>query len=190
MPEPPARPPTRHVFPRFAAVGASGVLVNLATTRAGLLLGLPFAAAYALALLAALLSNFALNRRFTFRYARRHTIAAQFAGFAAACSLGMLVNYLTALSMQWALPAALHAASLPASLYLPEMAALTGIAAGMTFNFLLNYHFVFHPHETPADNPEPTRNAGADATATPETDEPCPQVRTRPLHAETAGASR
>lgn len=122
-------------FLQFMAVGASGVVVNLLTLT--LLLALSFTEPLALAggIAVSVITNFLLNRRFTFSYARDRNVWTQFAGFIAASGLGMVVNYLVALYMsQNVLPDG------PASVYL---GALTGIACGMIFNFLGNRYVVF-----------------------------------------------
>lgn len=122
-------------FLQFMAVGATGVVVNLGvlTLLLALSIGEPVALAGGIAV--SVCTNFLLNRRFTFSYARDRNVWAQFAGFIAASGLGMLVNYVVALSMtQSVLP------DRPSSIYL---AALTGIACGMIFNFLGNRYVVF-----------------------------------------------
>lgn len=122
-------------FLQFMVVGASGVVVNLGILALLLAFGAPEALALAGGIAVSVCTNFLLNRRFTFSYARNRNPWTQFVGFIAASGLGMVVNYLVALYMsQSVLP------DRPLSVYL---AALTGIACGMIFNFLGNRYVVF-----------------------------------------------
>jgi putative flippase GtrA len=94
----------RHRFPRFAVVGASGTVVNLAILYVGheylfrtianadLRLNL----ALALAVFVATINNFAWNRRWTWRDRREHVhtpIVLQFAQYGVACWLGILLQF-------------------------------------------------------------------------------------------------
>jgi dolichol-phosphate mannosyltransferase len=131
---------------QFLVVGASGVVVNLIVlTVLYNLLHTPEWAAVAGGILVSLVSNFALNRRFTFSYARGESLPRQFAGFAAACALGMVVNYATTLLIR-------HYLGLNI-----QLAALIGIVAGMGFNFLCTRYLVFR---FKAENPEHYRASG------------------------------
>lgn len=124
---------------QFAVVGGSGTVVNLAVLTLLVMLGVWEEIAMAVAILTAMLSNFALNRRFTFSYARNGPILRQLIGFMAACSLGAVVNYLVALGVLTA-----TGDQLPV-----QVAALAGIAAGMTFNFITSRYVVFHKQKAP-----------------------------------------
>jgi dolichol-phosphate mannosyltransferase len=115
---------------QFLAVGGSGVVVNLALLTLFLRVGLAMRAAVALAILASMLWNFALNRRFSFSYARRGRVLPQLAGFVAACSVGGAVNY--------AVTAALWDA-----VRVKQAAALCGVLAGTLFNFVASRAVVF-----------------------------------------------
>lgn len=120
---------------QFLVVGASGVVVNLAVLSLLLLLGLPDAACLAGGIAVSLVTNFLLNRRFTFSYAKDGPILRQFAGFVTASGLGLVVNYAVALfahrnlfgDLDWSL----------------QIAAMLGIAAGTGFNFLGARYLVF-----------------------------------------------
>ncbi len=134
---------------QFLAVGASGVLVNLSVlmllTR---LLTTPKPLAVAAAITLSMASNFMLNRRFTFSYARDQSIVKQFFGFCTACSIGAGVNFITTMLVHSAAP------DLPL-----EVAAIAGIAAGMGFNFLASRFVVFRSqstaaHKQPSDTPQ------------------------------------
>ena len=122
-------------FLQFAAVGASGVVVNLGVLTVLAAVGVPLQVALALAILVAMLSNFALNRRITFSYTRHRNPWKQLAGFIAGSSMGAAVNYLAALTLLKRFPA-LEA--------FPQLPALAGICAGLLFNYLFSRYIVFH----------------------------------------------
>lgn len=120
---------------QFLVVGASGVVVNLAILTLLLALGISEWASLAGGVVVSLCTNFLLNRRFTFSYARNGKLWAQFSGFIGASLVGLMVNYVVSLIALFRfLPDVPHA---------PQMAALLGIACGMTFNYLGNRFFVF-----------------------------------------------
>lgn len=124
-------------FVQFALVGASGVVVNLAMVTLLLLLGAGEPVALAGGIGVSILSNFFLNRRFTFPDARAHGIFRQLLGFCMASSFAATLQFAVALSISSAYP------TVP-----PQLAALVGIAAGMIINFTINQYFVFkrkHP---------------------------------------------
>ncbi|MGE8104792.1 glycosyltransferase [Allorhizobium sp. NPDC080224] len=122
-------------FLQFLVVGASGTAVNLLVLSAILLTGLPEAVSLAGGIAVSLVTNFLLNRRFTFSYARDRNPWKQFAGFVGASAVGLAVNYGVALYLVSAvLP------ERPTSVY---FAALAGVASGMLFNFLGNRYLVF-----------------------------------------------
>jgi dolichol-phosphate mannosyltransferase len=122
-------------FLQFMVVGASGVVVNLTVLTILLLLGFADSVALAGGILLSVFSNFLLNRRFTFSYARDNAIVPQFLGFLGASAVGMVVNYAVALYLRTnVLP------ETPMAIY---AAALTGIVCGMVFNFLGNRYIVF-----------------------------------------------
>jgi dolichol-phosphate mannosyltransferase len=129
---------------QFLVVGASGVIVNLAVLTLLLALGAGEKVSVAGGILVSLISNFLLNRRFTFSYARHESIGRQFAGFAGACALGAVVNYFTTVLISpYVTPI--------------QLAALVGIVAGMGFNFVCSRFLVFR---FKGENPENYR-AGA-----------------------------
>ena len=115
---------------QFLAVGVSGLAVNLALLTLFLALHLARGPAIALAIAVSMLWNFALNRRFSFSYARSQSLLAQLLGFVAACSLGAVVNYFTT-SALWAL------------FDVKQLAAALGVAAGTAFNFVASRFVVF-----------------------------------------------
>jgi dolichol-phosphate mannosyltransferase len=120
---------------QFLVVGASGVVINLAALSLLKLLGLPDSLCLAGGIGLSLVTNFLLNRRFTFSYARHEPILRQFLGFVSASLLGLLVNYSLAL---W-----LRMNVLDEGPFALQLAALAGIAAGMGFNFLGARYVVF-----------------------------------------------
>jgi dolichol-phosphate mannosyltransferase len=121
---------------QFLVVGASGVFVNLAVLSLLRLLGAQVPVAIAGGIAVSLVSNFLLNRRFSFSYARSRSVWGQFFGFLGASALGIVVNYLVALY------AANNLIS-PANPFGVQLAALLGIISGMAFNFMGNRFFVF-----------------------------------------------
>ncbi|HEX2658515.1 MAG TPA: glycosyltransferase family 2 protein [Polyangia bacterium] len=118
---------------QFLFVGALGTVVNLVALTALLALGLAARPAVASAIFLSMVSNFVLNRRFSFSDARRGTSwPRQLLTFIAAASLGAIVNYGTALFLLKQI------ASLP-----PQLAALGGIAVGTGLNFVASRYLVF-----------------------------------------------
>lgn len=120
---------------QFLIVGASGVVVNLATLSLLQLLGLPDSLCLAGGIAVSLVTNFLLNRRFTFSYARHEPAMRQFLGFVSASLLGLVVNYSVAL---W-----LRMTMLEDGTFALHIAAIGGIIAGMGFNFLGARYIVF-----------------------------------------------
>jgi len=117
---------------QFLAVGASGLVVNLVVLTLLVWAGLPNSVAVAAGIGTSMLSNFALNRRFTFSDARHGNPWKQLAGFLIASAVGAVINYAVTL---WILRVA------PATSV--QLAALGGIASGTAFNFLANRFVVF-----------------------------------------------
>jgi len=121
-------------FAQFAAVGFSGTFVNLAALTILWWVGVPLKVAVALAIFVAMLSNFGLNRRFTFSYAREGSVWRQLIGFIGASSIGAVVNYLTVMVALRLWPILLRA---------PQVASVIGILAGLVFNYFVSRYFVF-----------------------------------------------
>ncbi|MBP8128696.1 MAG: glycosyltransferase family 2 protein [Candidatus Hydrogenedentes bacterium] len=121
-------------FVQFGIVGFTGTIVNLAVLTLLVFLGAPLRAAVALAILTAMVSNFVLNREFTFSYARSGPFWRQMFGFIAASSVGAVVNYATVLVL-------LH--TWPVLERLPQVASVVGILAGLIFNFFASRYLVF-----------------------------------------------
>ena len=80
-------------------IGTSGLVVNLLLFTLLLAVGMPDKPAVALAIVLSMAWNFALNRRFSFSYARQQSILWQALGFAAGCSIGAVVQYFTTISL-------------------------------------------------------------------------------------------
>jgi dolichol-phosphate mannosyltransferase len=121
---------------QFIVVGATGVVVNLVVLTLCQKLGASPAVAIASGICVSIISNFALNRRFSFSYARDRSWRSQFLGFVIASGVGATVNFSVALYLQ----SRVLAPTMPHSL---QIAALAGIISGMAFNFIANRYFVF-----------------------------------------------
>jgi dolichol-phosphate mannosyltransferase len=117
---------------QFLAVGALGTLVNLLLLSAALAIGVTARVAVALAILAAMGSNFALSRRIGSAPQRAAAWPRELARFVAATAPGALVNYLATL---------LAIAGLPE--WPVQGAALVGIAAGAVFNLVASRYLAF-----------------------------------------------
>jgi dolichol-phosphate mannosyltransferase len=115
---------------QFLVVGATGLAVNLTLLTLLLALRLRDELAILLAIALSMAWNFALNRRFSFSYARRQSLWAQLAGFVAACSLGAAINYFTT-SALWE------------AFEYRQLAAGVGVLAGTAFNFVASRFVVF-----------------------------------------------
>jgi dolichol-phosphate mannosyltransferase len=120
---------------RFLAVGLSGMAIDLTAFAALLASGrMPVAAARALAIAVALTWNFVLNRRFTFGRRDGSSLVRQYAGFCAACLVGMGANMAVSLGL-----GAVH----PFFERHRLVAATAGIVAGALWNYTLCRRFVF-----------------------------------------------
>ncbi len=117
---------------QFAAVGVSGAVVNLAILSLLQAVGSPTPAAVAAGIGVSVVTNFLLNRRFAFSYAKSGPIGRQFVSFALASAAGAAVNYGVTLGALYRWPA------MPI-----QGAAVCGIAAGMVLNYLANQFIVF-----------------------------------------------
>jgi dolichol-phosphate mannosyltransferase len=120
---------------QFLTVGALGTVVNLTILGLLLFLGAPEAVALAGGIAVSVCTNFLLNRRFTFSYARYGHMGRQFVGFVLASGVGFVVNYSVAILLRQG-----PLTEMPGGIYL---AAMCGICAGMSFNFLGNRYLVF-----------------------------------------------
>src|SRR5579862_2673171 len=117
---------------QFLVVGGIGTVVNLAVLTGLMAVQVPVRAAVALAIWVSMTSNFVLNRRFSFSFARHGAWWGQYLRFVAVSSVGALVNYaLTLLLLN-------HFAHLPV-----QVAALVGIAVGTGINFAASRYLVF-----------------------------------------------
>ncbi len=126
-------------FAQFAAVGASGVVVNLAVLTLLWNVVTPRELSVAIAIGVAMLTNFVLNRWITFSYARHRNVWKQLVGFLAGSSLGAIVNFLVTLYLVYQFPQ-LHD--------FPQPASIAGILSGLVFNYAFSRYVVFHkrPH--------------------------------------------
>lgn len=130
-------------FLQFAMVGCSGLAVDLSTYFL-LLKWLPVPLAGGLAIWIAMTSNFILNRRLTFSYARHESAWRQYVQFCASCLLGGAVNWSARVGLRY-----LH----PLFAEYPIAAVIVGVAGGTVFNYLLCRHVVFRttPEAAPQD---------------------------------------
>jgi dolichol-phosphate mannosyltransferase len=129
-------------FLQFLVVGMIGTGVNLTVLTILSSIGTPKALALGGGIVTSLISNFELNRRFTFSYARHENIWRQFAGFVSASLIGMVVNYAVALTLASGLLADRQ--------FGVQIAAIVGIAAGLLFNFVGSRYFVFRKRHVTA----------------------------------------
>ncbi len=120
-------------FGRFAAVGASGAVVDLSVFALFLAMGIGIPVARGMALLLAICWNFAGNELWTFRPAAG-SVWIRFQKFVLACGLGAAVSYLTTV---------LGVAMFPGCQAHPLPLASLGIAVGMVSNYLLSSYWVF-----------------------------------------------
>lgn len=158
----PAEPGPRR-FVRFAAVGASGVLVNLGAlhllvgldvgARAGALLGInaarisdvlgPYGVASAAAIEVSILWNYALNNAYTFRDRVAGADAGagvRFLRYHAVSAVGGLVQYGTARTLLAAVLAAVPDAEARVWLY---PAQFVGIILATGWNFAANHFYTW-----------------------------------------------
>ena len=120
---------------QFLVVGASGVVVNLAVLSLLQFAGLPEAICLAGGIGVSVVTNFLLNRRFTFSYARDRHMGRQFLGFIGASAVGASVSF--------GVSPLLRAQVFDGLGYGLHLAAMGGIGAGMIFNYLGNRYIVF-----------------------------------------------
>jgi dolichol-phosphate mannosyltransferase len=120
---------------QFLVVGASGVIVNLAVLSLLLIMGLPETVCLAGGIGVSVLTNFMLNRRFTFSYARAGHLGKQFLGFLGASAVGAGVSFVVSVFLRSQITDDVS--------YGLHLAALGGIASGMIFNYLGNRFLVF-----------------------------------------------
>lgn len=141
----------RAQFLRFAMVGAAGFVVD--ETVLGLLhnlAGLHATVAGALSIFCAMTFTWLGNRSFTFHaHAARgaRAMAAEWLRFAAANSVGAIINYSTFLLLvNWA----------PSPASNPFLAKAAGVGAGMILNFLSARRLVFRAHHAAPQSAEVT----------------------------------
>lgn len=158
-------------FLKFAMVGASGVVVNLASLALFRALGLQINLASALAIELSLLSNFLVNYLWTFGDSRAHSsMLTQALQFHLVCLGGAAIQFTTfvVMNMVWlfllhdaeARHAYLSVASTWSERWLwrpfaspPEvgnwvfLSQLFGIGCGMVWNYLLNFYWTWSVHK-------------------------------------------
>jgi dolichol-phosphate mannosyltransferase len=128
------RIPVRFIF--FALVGASGVLVHMATFLAARGAGASFLSAQSLAVMVAMTSNFFINNEITYRDAKLRGLGPLLRGliwFYAVCAIGALANVGVA---EW-----LHTFKPMKGFDLLD--AFAGVVMGSVWNFALSSLFVW-----------------------------------------------
>jgi dolichol-phosphate mannosyltransferase len=142
---------------QFLGVGLSGVVVNLLLLTMFMAWNVGVNIAIGAAIALTILWNFALNRRFSFSYARRGSIGWQLGGFIASCSVGAVVNFCTTVAAwPW--------------FEVKQLAAILGTIAGTGFNFAASRFVVFrHTHVKPPTVSLEQRAACSDALPQPPT---------------------
>lgn len=120
---------------QFMVVGASGVVVNLGVLTILQFMGLPESFCLAGGIGISVVTNFLLNRRFTFSYAKDRPAMKQFLGFLGASAVGALVSFVVSLALRAQIFSGLS--------WGLHLAALGGVAGGMIFNYLGNRYIVF-----------------------------------------------
>ncbi len=115
---------------QFLGVGAIGLGVNLLCLTLLLHAGLGVKLAVPLAIFLSMVSNFFLNRRFSFGDANRENGFRQFLSFVSACSVGALVNSAVTFFLLRYVPQ-------------PQLAATCGVIAATGFNFVASRLLVF-----------------------------------------------
>jgi len=119
---------------RFGVVGTIGFVVDTVTLYAALALGAGLYAGRVLSYVVAATGNWALNRAWTFRSARRDAAGRQWLLFLAVNLVGFAVNYGTYAALVSLVPlVAAH----------PVLGVAAGSLAGMASNFLLSRRLVF-----------------------------------------------
>jgi putative flippase GtrA len=131
---PPARVKLLAELLRFGVVGTVGFVVDTGTLYLALWAGAGLYAGRVLSYLVAATVNWALNRAWTFRHARRGHAGRQWAAFLLVNLVGFSFNYGTywLLVSHWPVAAA-H----------PVIGVAAGSIAGLAGNFLLSRRFVF-----------------------------------------------
>lgn len=118
---------------QFGLVGLSGMAVDL-TCFSLLLWLLPLPAARALAIWTAMTWNFFWNRYVTFSRAESRAIVRQYLSFCTSCLAGATLNLTVSVGLTWL------------SVFLrtyPLLAAVAGIVAGYSLNYILCRNWVF-----------------------------------------------
>jgi dolichol-phosphate mannosyltransferase len=133
---------------QFLFVGLLGTIVNLVILTLLLAGRTPVRVAVAAAILVSMCSNFVLNRRFSFSFARRGPWFRQFLSFVAASSMGAAINYALTIWVHTHFPS-----------WRPQVAAMIGILVGTGVNFAASRYLVFRASHVRV-GPEPKSPTG------------------------------
>ena len=117
---------------QFAVVGGSGVVVNLLVLTISLMAGMPHRIAVAFAIWVSITTNFLLNRRFTFSYAKDGPFLQQYVNYIGSVMFGALVNYVVTITVIAQFPG-----------LMPQISALVGIFVGTFVNYVAMKYLVF-----------------------------------------------
>lgn len=127
-------------FVRFGLVGSLGTALDFALLTILKLMGWPTLAANSLSFSAGLLNNFALNRLWTFRHARRTNWRRQLLQFSTVSLVGLLLNNAIVLNLEGAFVALIGDADWA---YLPAKVIAAGVVC--FWNYFANRNWTFRP---------------------------------------------
>ena len=120
---------------KFAVIGCSGIVVNLFFVFIAFdLLGIIYKLALVVGFIAAVTTNFLLNRKFTFEGAGKGDFIKQYEAFFVTCLIGFAINWIISVYLFTHI-------SFFHQFYL--FTTLLGIICGMMFNFIGSKFFVF-----------------------------------------------
>ena len=118
---------------QFMAIGFLGIFVNLFFLTIALREGFEIETSIIIGIGASIVSNFVLDRRFAFSYARQGKISSQFLGFVAVCLIGAFINFHIAMAILTYFPSTV-----------PQIAELAGIFIATFFNYSICRFFIFN----------------------------------------------
>jgi len=134
---------TKAEFFQFAAVGASGFIVDLAFYLLLQMMGVSHTVARAISFWPAVSWNWMLNRVITFNHREKTAKTTQWGAFASSSLLGFAVNYGTYYTLTMYVP------------FFQEhmiLALIIGVLMGMGFNFSISNLFIFKKLRDEVDN--------------------------------------
>lgn len=126
---------------QFLGVGLIGTIVNLLVLTLFLWLGFTTKTSLLMGIVFSIVSNFLLNRRFSFDYARHGPFLKQFLSFLLSSFLGAVITYFVSIFLIEKFP---HLSV--------QLAVIGGICLGMLSNYFFNRFVVFKKMMTPLTN--------------------------------------